>query len=93
LHYPDWQADLLSARQESDGTLAVGSSASGVREAGPRKLTRTEEPGDGARDRDRQDGGEGEVPRPDRVARQARIDSSGTGRPRLPRTTTVKMAA
>jgi uncharacterized protein YndB with AHSA1/START domain len=42
-HFPEWQSGVLSARREGDGRLAVGSKATVVRTAGPRKLTRTEE--------------------------------------------------
>jgi carbon monoxide dehydrogenase subunit G len=42
-HFPDWQGGVVSARRESDGPLAVGSRALVTRQAGRRKLARTEE--------------------------------------------------
>jgi uncharacterized protein YndB with AHSA1/START domain len=42
-HYPEWQAGVLSVRPEGAGSLTVGSRATVIRQAGPRKLTRTEE--------------------------------------------------
>ena len=42
-HFPEWQAGVLSARRESDAPLGVGSRAAVTRQAGPRKLPRTEE--------------------------------------------------
>jgi carbon monoxide dehydrogenase subunit G len=42
-HFPDWQGGVVSARRESDGPLAVGSTALVTRRLGPRKLARTEE--------------------------------------------------
>jgi uncharacterized protein YndB with AHSA1/START domain len=42
-HFPEWQLGVMSARREDDGPLSVGSSASVIRQAGPRKLSRTEE--------------------------------------------------
>jgi uncharacterized protein YndB with AHSA1/START domain len=42
-HFPEWQVGVLSARRESDAPLAVGSRAAVTRQAGPRKLPRTEE--------------------------------------------------
>lgn len=42
-HFPEWQGGVVSARQEGDATLAVGSRAMVTRRVGPRKLPRTEE--------------------------------------------------
>src|SRR6266496_2601848 len=42
-HFPEWQGGVSSARPESDAPLAVGSKAIVTRQAGPRKLARTEE--------------------------------------------------
>lgn len=42
-HFPDWQAGVPSVRRESDAPLGVGSRAAVTRQAGPRKLPRTEE--------------------------------------------------
>ncbi len=42
-HFPEWQGGVSSARPESDAPLAVGSKATVTRQAGPRKLARTEE--------------------------------------------------
>jgi uncharacterized protein YndB with AHSA1/START domain len=41
--FPEWQAGVLSVRRESDAPLGVGSRAAVTRQAGPRKLPRTEE--------------------------------------------------
>jgi uncharacterized protein YndB with AHSA1/START domain len=42
-HFPEWQLGVMSARREDDGPLSVGSRATVIRQAGPRKLSRTEE--------------------------------------------------
>lgn len=42
-HFPEWQLGVMSARREDDGPIAVGSRATVTRQAGPRKLSRTEE--------------------------------------------------
>ena len=42
-HFPDWQLGVTSAHRESDAPLGVGSKAAVTRQAGPRKLLRTEE--------------------------------------------------
>jgi uncharacterized protein YndB with AHSA1/START domain len=42
-HYPEWQVGAASARRESDAPPAAGSKAVVTRQAGPRKLERTEE--------------------------------------------------
>ena len=42
-HFPEWQGGVVSARREGDGPLAVGSKALVTRQAGLRKLARTEE--------------------------------------------------
>lgn len=42
-HFPEWQHGVVSARREGDGPLAVGSKAMVTRQAGFRKLPRTEE--------------------------------------------------
>jgi uncharacterized protein YndB with AHSA1/START domain len=42
-NFPEWQLGVMSARRDDDGPLSVGSSASVIRQAGPRKLSRTEE--------------------------------------------------
>jgi uncharacterized protein YndB with AHSA1/START domain len=42
-HFPQWQERVVSARQESDAPLAVGSWATVTRRAGPRQLRTTEE--------------------------------------------------
>jgi uncharacterized protein YndB with AHSA1/START domain len=41
--FPDWQGGVSSARPESDTPLGVGPKAVVTRQAGPRKLARTEE--------------------------------------------------
>jgi uncharacterized protein YndB with AHSA1/START domain len=41
-HYPEWQVGAESARREGDPPPAVGSKALVTRQAGPRKLERTE---------------------------------------------------
>ena len=40
---PEWQREVVSVRQESDGPLAVGSSALVTRRVGPRQLAGTQE--------------------------------------------------
>jgi uncharacterized protein YndB with AHSA1/START domain len=42
-HFPEWQLGVTSARRVSDAPLSVGSEAAVTRQAGPRKLPRTEE--------------------------------------------------
>jgi hypothetical protein len=42
-HFPEWQLGVLSARREDDKPLSVGSRANVIRQAGPGKLSRTEE--------------------------------------------------
>jgi uncharacterized protein YndB with AHSA1/START domain len=42
-HFPHWQGRVVSARQEGDAPLAVGSRATVTRRAGPRQLLTTEE--------------------------------------------------
>jgi uncharacterized protein YndB with AHSA1/START domain len=42
-HFPEWQAGVATVRRESDAPLGVGSRAAVTRQAGPRKLARTEE--------------------------------------------------
>ena len=42
-HFPQWQAGVMSARPDGAVPPAVGSKATVVRSAGPRKLSRTEE--------------------------------------------------
>jgi uncharacterized protein YndB with AHSA1/START domain len=42
-HFPEWQAGVTWVRRESDAPLGVGSRAAVTRQAGPRKLPRTEE--------------------------------------------------
>ena len=42
-HFPEWQGGVRSARREGDGPLSVGSTAHVTRQAGPRRLARTEE--------------------------------------------------
>jgi uncharacterized protein YndB with AHSA1/START domain len=42
-HFPKWQVGVLSVRPEGPAPAAVGSRATVVRRAGPRKLSRTEE--------------------------------------------------
>jgi len=42
-HFPQWQERVVSARQEGDAPLAVGSRATVTRRAGPRQLRTTEE--------------------------------------------------
>jgi uncharacterized protein YndB with AHSA1/START domain len=42
-HFPRWQGRVVSARQEGNGPLAVGSRAAVTRRAGPRQLQTTEE--------------------------------------------------
>jgi uncharacterized protein YndB with AHSA1/START domain len=41
--FPEWQGGVLSVRREGDVPLGVGSKAAVTRQAGPRKLPRTEE--------------------------------------------------
>lgn len=40
---PEWQGDVVSVRQESDGPLAVGSKAVVTRRVGPRQLSGAQE--------------------------------------------------
>jgi uncharacterized protein YndB with AHSA1/START domain len=42
-HFPEWQLGVMSARREDDGPVSLGSRATVIRQAGPRKLSRTEE--------------------------------------------------
>jgi uncharacterized protein YndB with AHSA1/START domain len=42
-YFPEWQLGVTSARRETDAPLGVGSKAAVTRQAGPRKLPRTEE--------------------------------------------------
>lgn len=42
-HFPEWQAGVISVRPEGHDPPAVGSRATVIRQAGPRKLSRTEE--------------------------------------------------
>jgi hypothetical protein len=42
-HFPQWQRRVVSARQEGDAPLAVGSRAAVTRRVGPRQLLTTEE--------------------------------------------------
>jgi uncharacterized protein YndB with AHSA1/START domain len=42
-HFPQWQERVVSARQEGDAPLAVGSRAAVTRRVGPRRLLTTEE--------------------------------------------------
>jgi uncharacterized protein YndB with AHSA1/START domain len=42
-HFPRWQGRVVSARQEGDAPLAVGSRAAVTRRVGPRQLLTTEE--------------------------------------------------
>jgi uncharacterized protein YndB with AHSA1/START domain len=42
-HFPQWQLGVISAFRDDDGPVSVGSSATVIRQAGPRKLSRTEE--------------------------------------------------
>lgn len=42
-HFPQWQAGVMSVRRKGPAPPAVGSKATVVRSAGPRKLSRTEE--------------------------------------------------
>jgi uncharacterized protein YndB with AHSA1/START domain len=42
-HFPEWQTGVLSVRGEDHASLAVGSRAAVTRQAGPRRLPRTEE--------------------------------------------------
>ena len=42
-HFPEWQRGVVSVRREGDAPLAVGSRAIVTRQAGRRKLARTEE--------------------------------------------------
>lgn len=42
-HFPQWQRRVVSARQEGDAPLAVGSRAAVTRRAGARQLLTTEE--------------------------------------------------
>jgi carbon monoxide dehydrogenase subunit G len=41
--FPEWQLGVMSARREDDGPVSLRSRASVTRQAGPRKLSRTEE--------------------------------------------------
>jgi uncharacterized protein YndB with AHSA1/START domain len=41
--FPEWQAGVISARPEGHAPPGLGSSATVIRRAGPRKLSRTEE--------------------------------------------------
>jgi uncharacterized protein YndB with AHSA1/START domain len=45
-HFPQWQGNVVSARQEGDAPLTVGSRAAVTRRVGPRKLMTTEEVAD-----------------------------------------------
>jgi uncharacterized protein YndB with AHSA1/START domain len=42
-HFPQWQGRVVSARQDGDAPLTVGSTAAVTRRAGPRELLTTEE--------------------------------------------------
>ncbi|MGH2779468.1 MAG: SRPBCC family protein [Actinomycetota bacterium] len=42
-HFPEWQLGVRSVRREGDTPLAVGARATVIRQAGPRKLSRTEQ--------------------------------------------------
>lgn len=42
-HFPQWQRRVVSARQEGNAPLAVGSRAAVIRRVGPRQLLTTEE--------------------------------------------------
>ena len=42
-HFPHWQGRVVSARQDGDAPLAVGSRAAVTRRVGPRQLLTTEE--------------------------------------------------
>jgi uncharacterized protein YndB with AHSA1/START domain len=42
-HFPHWQGRVMSARQDGDAPLAVGSRAAVTRRVGPRRLLTTEE--------------------------------------------------
>jgi uncharacterized protein YndB with AHSA1/START domain len=42
-HFPHWQGRVVSARQDGDAPLAVGSRAAVTRRVGPRQLRTTEE--------------------------------------------------
>jgi uncharacterized protein YndB with AHSA1/START domain len=42
-HFPHWQGRVMSARQDGDAPLAVGSRAAVTRRVGPRQLRTTEE--------------------------------------------------
>jgi Polyketide cyclase / dehydrase and lipid transport len=42
-HFPQWQGRVVSACQEGEGPLAVGSRAAVTRRVGPRRLATTEE--------------------------------------------------
>lgn len=42
-HFPQWQRRVVSARQEVNAPLAVGSRAAVIRRVGPRQLLTTEE--------------------------------------------------
>jgi uncharacterized protein YndB with AHSA1/START domain len=42
-HFPQWQAGVISVRSGGPAPPAVGSRASVIRSAGPRKLSRTEQ--------------------------------------------------
>jgi uncharacterized protein YndB with AHSA1/START domain len=42
-HFPEWQSGVLSARPEGDAPPSLGSRAAVTRQAGPRKLPRTEQ--------------------------------------------------
>jgi uncharacterized protein YndB with AHSA1/START domain len=42
-HFPQWQGRVVSARQEGDAPLTIGSKAAVTRRVGPRELLGTEE--------------------------------------------------
>jgi uncharacterized protein YndB with AHSA1/START domain len=41
-HFPEWQAGVLAVRPEGDAPPSLGSTAAVTRQAGPRRLPRTE---------------------------------------------------